>query len=105
MNFSPFLTLIISLITITPLFSVDADIFKEMLTLSAPIETQEQKSSSSKPEYDCQQLIEWQCRSQRRAFEQAQIAAFITADAHSLQKEFRQLNRCRNIIPCVQQSL
>lgn len=94
-----FITLIASLITFTSLFPIDADIFKEMLMMSMPVETQEQPASLKSQPNDCQRLIESYCHTQQQAFKRAQLAAFV-ADTDSLRIAFKRYNYCLSTVPC-----
>lgn len=82
-------------ISFTSAYCIDSDIFKEMLTLSTPVEAQENKSEELKntvSEHDC---IITQCKPQHDALDRVRRAAYVcAADEGSIVHHVMQLQRC-----------
>lgn len=86
--------LAILLLSTTLTFCNSSDIFKEMITLSTPMETQEQQTL---PNADCQMAALLNCPRERIAFNRAW---YYTDDKELLAAKFALLEECASKAPC-----
>lgn len=85
--------LIAALISHTSLFPLDADIFKETLTLSASVEAQEQQENVQDLPFDCFIQIRNHCKREFSAF---------NFDLNNSPSKAQELQKCFWTAQCVQ---